>query len=46
MIEGFIAAGKPFATVCHALAALLRAYDQNGDALAKSKKVTGFSKSV
>jgi len=45
LIEGFIAAGKPVATVCHAPAALLRAKDQNGDPLVKGKKVTGFSNS-
>ena len=43
LIEGFIAAGKPVATVCHAPAALLRAKDQNGDPLVKGKEVTGFS---
>ena len=45
LIEGFIAAGKPVTTVCHAPAALLRAKDQNGDPLVKGKKVTGFSNS-
>jgi len=45
LIEGFIAAGKPVATVCHAPAALLRAKNQNGDPLVKGKKVTGFSNS-
>ena len=45
LIEGFIAAGKPVATVCHAPAVLLRAKDQNGDPLVKGKKVTGFSNS-
>ena len=45
LIEGFIAAGKPVATVCHAPAALLRAKDQNGDPLVKGKKVTSFSNS-
>ena len=45
LIEGFIAAGKPVATVCHAPAVLLKAKDQNGDALIKGKKVTGFSNS-
>ncbi len=43
MIEGFIAAGKPVATVCHAPAVLLKAKDQNGDPLVKGKEVTGFS---
>jgi len=45
LIEGFIAAGKPVATVCHAPAALLKAREQNGDPLVKDKKVTGFSNS-
>jgi len=45
LIEGFIAAGKPVATVCHAPAVLLKAKDQNGDPLVKDKKVTGFSNS-
>ncbi|MDA0322987.1 MAG: type 1 glutamine amidotransferase domain-containing protein [Verrucomicrobia bacterium] len=45
LIEGFIAAGKPVATVCHAPAVLLKAKDQNGDALVKGKNVTGFSNS-
>jgi len=45
LIEGFIAAGKPVATVCHAPAVLLKAKDQNGDSLVKGKKVTGFSNS-
>ena len=43
LIEGFIAAGKPIATVCHAPAVLLKAKDQNGDPLVKGKEVTGFS---
>jgi putative intracellular protease/amidase len=43
LIEGFIVAGKPVATVCHAPAVLLKAKDQNGDPLVKGKKVTGFS---
>ena len=45
LIEDFIAAGKPVATVCHAPAVLLKAKDQNGDPLVKGKKVTGFSNS-
>ena len=45
LIESFIAAGKPVATVCHAPAVLLKAKDQNGDPLIKAKKVTGFSNS-
>ena len=45
LIEGFITAGKPVATVCHAPAVLLKAKDQNGDPLVKGKRVTGFSNS-
>jgi putative intracellular protease/amidase len=43
LIEGFIAAGKPVATVCHAPAVLLKARDQHGEPLVKGKQVTGFS---
>ncbi len=43
LIEGFIAAGKPVAAVCHAPAVLLNARDQNGDPLVKGKQVTAFS---
>jgi len=45
LIEGFIAAGKPVAAVCHAPAVLLKAKDPAGEPLVKSKKVTGFSNS-
>ena len=45
LIESFIAAGKPVATVCHSPSVLLKAKDQNGDPLVKGKKVTGFSNS-
>jgi len=45
LIEGFIASGKPVATVCHAPAVLLKAKDHNGDPLVKGKQVTGFSNS-
>ncbi|MDX8392672.1 MAG: type 1 glutamine amidotransferase domain-containing protein [Mariprofundaceae bacterium] len=45
LIEGFIAAGKPVATVCHAPAVLLKAKDKQGHPLVKGKKVTGFSNS-
>ena len=45
LVEGFIAAGKPVAAVCHAPAVLLKAKDQNGDPLVKGKKGTGFSNS-
>jgi len=43
LIEAFIAAGKPVASVCHAPAVLLKAKVKNGDPLVKGKKVTGFS---
>jgi putative intracellular protease/amidase len=45
LIEAFIAAGKPVATVCHAPAVLLNAKAANGDPLVMGKKVTGFSNS-
>ena len=45
LIEGFIAAGKPVASVCHAPAVLLNVKDQNGEPLVKGKQVTGFSNS-
>jgi putative intracellular protease/amidase len=45
LIEAFIAAGKPVATVCHAPSVLLKAKDQNGEPLVKGKEVTGFSNS-
>lgn len=45
LIQGFIAAGKPVAAVCHAPAVLLQAKDSNADPLVKGKKVTGFSNS-
>lgn len=45
LIEGFIAANKPVASVCHAPAVLLKAKAQNGDPLVKGKKVTGFTNS-
>lgn len=43
VIEGFIAACKPVATVCHAPAVLLNAKDENSEPLVKGKQVTGFS---
>ena len=45
LIENFIAAGKPVASVCHAPAVLLKAKGPEGEALVKGKKVTGFSNS-
>lgn len=43
LIEAFIAAGKPVASVCHAPAVLLKAMDRKGAPLIRGKKVTGFS---
>jgi putative intracellular protease/amidase len=45
LIEGFVAAGKPVAAVCHAPAVLLKASAPNGDPLVKGRNVTGFSNS-
>lgn len=45
LIEGFIAAGKPVAAVCHAPSVLLKAKDPDGAPLVKDKQVTGFSNS-
>lgn len=45
LIEAFIAAGKPVATVCHSPSVLLKAKNKNGEPLIKGKKVTGFSNS-
>jgi len=45
LIESFIAAGKPVATVCHAPAVLLKARDKKGNPLVMGKRVTGFSNS-
>ena len=45
LIEGFIAAGKPVAAVCHAPAVLLQAKNAQGEPLVKGKHVTGFSNS-
>jgi putative intracellular protease/amidase len=43
LIQDFWKAGKPVAAVCHAPAALIHVKDENGDALVKGKKVTGFT---
>jgi putative intracellular protease/amidase len=43
LIENFIAAGKPVATVCHAPAVLLQAKNPNGEPLVKGKTLTSFS---
>lgn len=45
LIEGFIAAGKPVAAVCHAPAVLLNARTPDGEPLVHGKQVTGFSNS-
>jgi len=45
LIEGFIAAGKPVASVCHAPAVLLNAKNAAGEPLVKGRNVTGFSNS-
>lgn len=45
LIEAFWKAGKPVTAVCHAPAALLNAKDENGDAILKGRKVTGFTNS-
>lgn len=45
LIEGFIAAGKPVAAVCHAPAVLLNAKAPGGEPLVHGKQVTGFSNS-
>jgi putative intracellular protease/amidase len=45
LIEGFVAAGKPVAAVCHAPAVLLKASAPSGDPLVKGRNVTGFSNS-
>jgi putative intracellular protease/amidase len=43
MIEAFVKADKPVATVCHAPVALVNVRDKNGEYLIKGKRVTGFS---
>lgn len=45
LIKEFWAEGKPIAAVCHAPAALLNVYDENGDSIVNGKNVTGFSNS-
>jgi len=45
LIEGFIAASKPVAAVCHAPAVLLNAKGPDGEPLVKGKQVTGFTNS-
>jgi len=43
LIEGFLAAGKPVAAVCHAPAVLLKAKTAEGEPIVAGKQVTGFS---
>ncbi len=43
LIEDFWDAKKPVATVCHSPSVLLNVKDEDGIALVKDKKVTGFS---
>ncbi|MEO6134643.1 MAG: type 1 glutamine amidotransferase domain-containing protein [Ginsengibacter sp.] len=45
LIESFWESKKPVAVVCHAPSVLLHVKDENGNALVKDKKVTGFSNS-
>lgn len=45
LIESFLQASKPVATVCHATAALLNVKQSSGDFAIKGKAVTGFSNS-
>lgn len=43
LIEAFLAANKPIATVCHATAALLNVKDSAGEYAIKGKAVSGFT---
>ncbi|MEJ7912001.1 MAG: type 1 glutamine amidotransferase domain-containing protein [Chitinophagaceae bacterium] len=43
LIQDFWKAKKPVAAVCHAPAVLLQVKDENGEALVKGRKVTGFT---
>lgn len=43
LIEDFWKSKKPVAAVCHAPSALLNVKDEQGNALVKGKKVTGFT---
>ncbi len=45
LIEGFLAADKPVAAVCHAPAVLYRVKRADGEPLVAGKRVTGFSNS-
>ena len=45
LVEGFLAAERPVAAVCHAPTVLLEARTPEGDPLVKGRKVTGFANS-
>lgn len=45
LIEGFVAAGRPVAAVCHAPTVLLEARTPEGEPLVKGRRVTGFANS-
>lgn len=45
LIEAFIKAGKPVAAVCHAPGVLRHVKGEDGQALVKGKRVTGFTNS-
>ncbi len=45
IIESLYRAGKPVASVCHGVVALLNANDSDNKSLVKEKRVTGFSNS-
>ncbi|GAA0822323.1 type 1 glutamine amidotransferase domain-containing protein [Colwellia sp. D2M02] len=45
LIEQFLAANKPVATVCHATAALLNVKDSAGEYAIKDKAISGFTNS-
>jgi putative intracellular protease/amidase len=45
LLESMIAAGKPFAVVCHSSGALRHVKATNGEPFVKGRKVTGFSNS-
>jgi len=45
LIESFLSANKPVATVCHSTAAILNVKDNNGEFVINGKAVTGFSNS-
>ena len=45
LIEGFLAVGRPVATVCHSPTVLLQARTADGQPLVKGRRVTGFANS-